>query len=50
MAAKAIDPKSPETSYIEFKKIIKDESSSLEECQIIGDKLTILYRNNIGMY
>ncbi len=49
MAAKAKDPMTPETSYAEFKKITKDESLSLEECQNIGDKLTILYRNNIGM-
>ncbi|MDP3298029.1 MAG: hypothetical protein Q8N09_10680 [Thermodesulfovibrionia bacterium] len=49
MAAKAKDPMTPETSYAEFKKIIKDESLSLEECQNIGDKLTILYRKNIGM-
>lgn len=49
MAAKAREPKTPEISYSEFKKIIKNESSSLEECQITGDKLTILYRKNIGM-
>ena len=49
MAAKAIDPKTPETSYTEFKKIIRNESSFLEECQVTGEKLTILYRKNIGM-
>ena len=49
MAAKAKDPMTLETSYAKFKKIIKDESLSLEECQKKGDKLTILYRNFFGL-
>lgn len=49
MAAKAIYPKTPETSYTEFEKIIRDEAFFLEKCQIAGDKLTVLYRKNIGM-
>lgn len=49
MAQKAVDPRTPESSYKDFKKVIDNEISILEECQTSGERLTILYRKNIGL-
>ena len=47
LARKACSAKTPGTSYAEFQTVIKDERSSLHECQKTGDRLAELYRLNL---